>query len=125
MSNFVAGFRKFIAQGNAIDLAVGVVIGAAFGAVVKALLDGLITPLIAALFGKPNLDSVLNFSINHARFSIGVILTTIVQFTLTALAIYLVIVVPMNRLKARQKVEAAPVPVDIALLTEIRDLLQK
>jgi large conductance mechanosensitive channel len=125
MSNFVAGFKKFIAQGNAIDLAVGVVIGAAFGAVVKALLDGLITPIIAALFGKPNLDSVLGFTINHARFSIGVILTAILLFVLTALAVYLFIVVPMNKLKARQEVEAAPTPADIALLTEIRDLLKK
>ena len=125
MSNFLAGFKKFIAQGNAIDLAVGVVIGAAFAVVVKALVDGLINPLIAAIFGKPNLDSVGRFHINHAQFSIGVLLTAIVMFLLTALALYVFIVIPINKMKARQAVdEEVPVPEDIALLTEIRDLLQ-
>jgi large conductance mechanosensitive channel len=126
MSNFLSGFKKFIAQGSAIDLAVGVIIGAAFTAIVKALLDGIITPLIAALFGKPSLDGVLNFEINNAHFSIGVVLTAILLFLLTALAIYLFIVLPINKMKARQAVapEEVPIPEDIALLTEIRDLLQ-
>ena len=126
MSNFLSGFRKFIAQGNAIDLAVGVIIGAAFTAIVRALLDGIITPLIAALFGKPSLDGVLNFEINNAHFSIGVVLTAVLLFLLTALAIYLFIVLPINKMKARQAVapEEVPIPEDIALLTEIRDLLQ-
>jgi large conductance mechanosensitive channel len=126
MSNFLSGFKKFIAQGSAIDLAVGVIIGAAFTAIVRALLDGIITPLIAALFGKPSLDGVLNFEINNAHFSIGVVLTAVLLFLLTALAIYLFIVLPINKMKARQAVapEEVPIPEDIALLTEIRDLLQ-
>jgi len=126
MSNFLSGFKKFIAHGNAIDLAVGVIIGVAFSAIVAALLGGIITPLIAAIFGKPNLDSVLNFEINHAHFSIGILLTAILLFLLTALAVYLLIVIPINKMKARQAVapEEVPIPEDIALLTEIRDLLQ-
>ena len=126
MSNFLSGFKKFIAQGSAIDLAVGVIIGAAFTAIVRALLDGIITPLIAALFGKPSLDGVLNFEINNAHFSIGILLTAVLLFLLTALAIYLFIVLPINKMKARQAVapEEVPIPADIALLTEIRDLLQ-
>ena len=127
MSNFLSGFKKFIAQGSAIDLAVGVIIGAAFTAIVRALLDGIITPLIAALFGKPSLDGVLNFEINNAHFSIGVVLTAVLLFLLTAVAIYLFIVLPINKMKARQAVapEQVPIPADIALLTEIRDLLKK
>ena len=126
MSNSLSGFKKFIAQGSAIDLAVGVIIGAAFTAIVRALLDGIITPLIAAIFGKPSLDGVLNFEINNAHFSIGVVLTAVLLFLLTALAIYLFIVLPINKMKARQAVapEEVPIPEDIALLTEIRDLLQ-
>jgi len=126
VSSSLSGFKKFIAQGNAIDLAVGVIIGAAFTAIVRALLDGIITPLIAALFGKPSLDGVLNFEINNAHFSIGVVLTAVLLFLLTALAIYLFIVLPINKMKARQAVapEEVPIPADIALLTEIRDLLQ-
>jgi len=126
MSNFLAGFKKFIAQGSAIDLAVGIIIGVAFGAVVKALVDSIITPLVAAIFGRPSLDAVGNFQINHADFSIGKVLTAIVMFLLTALALYVFIVIPINKMKARQAVdEEVPVPEDIALLTEIRDLLKK
>ena len=47
----IAGFKKFIMQGNVIDLAVGVVIGAAFGALVKQFTDSFIQPLIKAVSG--------------------------------------------------------------------------
>ncbi|GGA06833.1 large-conductance mechanosensitive channel [Blastomonas marina] len=44
-------FKKFIARGNVIDLAVGVVIGAAFGKITTSLAEGIIMPLIGWLFG--------------------------------------------------------------------------
>ena len=44
-------FKKFIARGNGIDLAVGVVIGAAFSGIVKQLTDAVLMPLIGWLFG--------------------------------------------------------------------------
>ena len=128
MSAFIDGFKEFIQRGNAIDIAVGVVIGGAFAKIVDSLLAGLISPLISALFGETNLDAVGVFAINNANFSIGVILTAIVNFLLIAFALYSLIVVPMNKLRERQaaKVAAAEeeVAADIALLTEIRDYLK-
>ena len=44
-------FRKFIARGNVIDLAVGVVIGAAFSGIVTQLTEAIIMPLIGWIFG--------------------------------------------------------------------------
>ena len=48
------GFKKFIIQGNAIDLAVGLVLGLAFKEVVNALVDGIMAvlshPDFAAVF---------------------------------------------------------------------------
>ena len=44
-------FKKFIARGNVIDLAVGVVIGAAFGGIVTQLTEGVLMPFIGWLFG--------------------------------------------------------------------------
>ena len=70
MKNVLNGFKEFIMRGNAIDLAVGVIIGAAFSAVVSAIVENLFTPLIAAIFGEPDLSSVLSFTINGAAFSI-------------------------------------------------------
>ncbi|MEE4200171.1 large conductance mechanosensitive channel protein MscL [Erythrobacter sp.] len=49
--NFVAEFRKFIARGNVLDLAIGVVIGAAFGKIVTSLTESIIMPLIGWVFG--------------------------------------------------------------------------
>lgn len=119
------GFREFIMRGNVIDLAVAVVIGAAFAAVIKAFVDGFVNPLIAAIFGKPDLDQVWNFTINKADFSIGLILSAIVNFLLVAAVIYFLVVVPVNKLKERfvtpeEEAEAE----EIALLREIRDELK-
>lgn len=90
------GFRDFITKGNVIDLAVAVVIGAAFIAVVNAVVEGLITPLIAAIFGEPDLNEVGTFTINGAHFSIGLILTAMINFLLVAAAVYFVLIAPMN-----------------------------
>ena len=122
----IKGFKDFIMRGNVLDLAVAVVIGAAFTAVVTAIVDFLITPLIAAIFGEPNLDSVLVFTINGAVFSIGAILTAVINFLLVAIAVYFVLIYPVQLLQQRRArgEEPGPVePTDVELLTEIRDLL--
>ena len=119
------GFRDFIMRGNVIDLAVAVVIGAAFGAVVKGFTDGILNPLIAAIFGKPDLSSVGTFTINGANFSIGLVLTPIINFVIVAAVVYFVIVVPMNKMRARYVVEEeAAEAEEITLLREIRDSLR-
>ena len=123
MKSILAGFRDFIARGNAIELAVGVVIGAAFNSIVGTIVSGLINPLIAAIFGKPNFDSL-----NVDSFLFGDVLEAIINFLLVAAAVYFCIIAPLNAFNARQAAkkgtpEAAPVPEDIALLTQIRDEL--
>ena len=120
------GFRDFLMRGNVLDLAVAVVIGAAFTAVVTALVKGIVQPLIAAIFGKPSLDDIGNFTINNADFSIGIVLTAILNFILIAAAVYFILIVPVT--KAREKfgppaAEEAEAE-EITLLREIRDSLQ-
>jgi large conductance mechanosensitive channel len=121
------GFKEFILRGNVVDLAVAFVIGAAFVEVVKALTAGIITPLVAAIFGKPNLDSVGNFTINGAHFSIGLVLTAIVVFLITAAVIYVLVVLPMNRYKEAQERRAdgpdAAEESELDVLKQIRDQL--
>ncbi|MDR1388255.1 MAG: large conductance mechanosensitive channel protein MscL [Propionibacteriaceae bacterium] len=123
----IRGFRDFIARGNVVDLAVGVVVGAAFTTIVTALVDGLISPLIAVPFGQPDFDDVLVFTLHGSKFQIGLLITAVVKFVLTAGAIYSCIVYPLNRLAQRraQSAPAAPAqPSQVELLTEIRDLLR-
>ena len=64
----MSGFRKFLMQGNIIDLAVAVVIGVAFNAIVQALVKDMITPLITAIVGKHINFSSLSFAVNGATF---------------------------------------------------------
>ncbi len=139
MRKVFAGFQEFIARGNAIELAVGVVIGAAFSAVVAALQAEFISPLIGWIFGQPSLEDLWAIGPYSWREStqedpiapirVGAILNALIQFLLTAAAIYFLVVVPLNAWANRRKrlkgeVEAvADVPEDVALLREIRDLL--
>ena len=125
-SDLIKGFRDFILRGNVVDLAVAVVIGAAFKEVIDAFSAGILNPIVSAIFGKPNLDSVGTFTINHSRFSIGVVLTAIIVFLEIAAAVYFFVVLPVNTLMARfasGEVEAAAPDPQTELLGENRDLL--
>ena len=44
-------FKKFVARGNVIDLAVGIVIGAAFTSVVNSFVNDILMPPIGLLSG--------------------------------------------------------------------------
>lgn len=96
----IDGFKAFILRGNVLDLAVAVVIGAAFVAIVNSLVDNIIMPIIAAIGGQPDF-SALTFTINNAEFRYGAFINSVVAFLIIALVVYLLIVVPMNRLMAR------------------------
>jgi large conductance mechanosensitive channel len=119
----VKGFKEFVLRGNVIDMAVGIVIGLAFAAVIKAVVDWFITPLVAAIFGKPDLNSVGTFTLNNAHFSLGIILTQLINFILVAAVIYFVVVLPVNKLRQMQAKDETLPPSELELLTEIRDAL--
>ena len=65
------GFKKFIARGNMIDMAVGVVMGGAVTTVVNSIVNSVINPFIAMIFGKPNMDGLLAITFNGATVSFG------------------------------------------------------
>ena len=100
----IDGFKKFIARGNMVDMAVGVVMGAAVTAVVNSVVDGIINPLVAAIFGKPDLSKTWNWTITNwagenSVISFGSVLNALLNFLLIALAVYFCIVVPINNLR--------------------------
>ena len=92
----IQGFKEFIMRSNVVDLAVGVVIGAAFGAVVTSLVENMITPLISGLTGLPDF-SRLHFTLNGSDIQYGLFLNALISFLLIAVAIYFLVVVPMNK----------------------------
>jgi len=117
----IKGFKEFLLRGNVVDLAVAVVIGAAFGNVVTAFAKDFIGSILAKIGGTPNFDTVAPGDI-----LIGTTITALISFVIVAAAVYFMVVVPINKMAAlRRQPEPQPVVVseDIALLTEIRDLL--
>ncbi len=131
----INGFKDFIMRGNVIDLAVAVVIGTAFTALVTAIVSNIFNPLIAAIFSAESLKDTLVVPLpggDGIRF--GAVLGAVISFALVAAVVYFVVVLPLNKLKARQDARRqAGVPVEVVedptteldLLTEIRDLLAK
>ena len=103
----VKGFKDFILRGNVVDLAVAVVIGAAFGAVITSFVGSILTPLIAAIFGQPDF-SALTFTINKSQFLYGSFFNAVISFLFVAVAIYFVVVVPLNKLAERRAKGADP-----------------
>ena len=125
----IKGFKEFIAQGNALELAVAVIIGAAFKPIVDSITK-VILDMIGQVVGQPNFDSVGQFKITASATEYvqpGTIVTALVNFLLVAAAVYFAIVLPTNKLKerlAKQKAaDEANEVTDVELLTEIRDLL--
>ncbi len=119
-------FKAFILKGNVVDLAVGVVIGAAFGKVVDSVVKDLITPLIGMFGGQPDFSAV-----RLGPLGVGNFINTIVAFLILAAVIFFFVIKPVNLLmsvakkKAEEKpAEPAPIPDDVKLLMEIRDLLK-
>ncbi len=114
-------FQQFAFQGNIIDLAVGVIIGGAFGKIVTSLVNDVIMPLIGMLLGKIDFTTL---AIGPLKY--GLFLQSIVDFLIVALCIF-VAVKQLQRLKKKHTPPPpppAPEPLEIKLLTEIRDILR-
>lgn len=113
------GFKDFIMRGNLVELAVAFVIGGAFATVVGATVT-LLMDLIGKAGGTPNFSSYAPGGV-----SVGAWLTALISFLIVAAVIYFLVVTPYNALQARMSrgEESVPPAPDIALLTEIRDLL--
>ncbi|KTC85788.1 MULTISPECIES: large-conductance mechanosensitive channel protein MscL [Legionella] len=114
-------FKQFAMRGNVMDLAVAVVIGVAFGKIVSSLVDGIIMPLIGLLLGGINIADK-SFKIGAAVVKWGSFLQTIIDFTLIAFSIFLIIKF-INMLQQKREKEPE-LTKEETLLTEIRDLLK-
>ena len=98
MKNFVAEFKKFIARGNVMDLAVGVIIGGAFKAIVDSLVNDIISPVIGLFSGDSLNASVL--TVGDVSIAYGAFISAIVNFLIIALVLF-VIIRWVNKLQER------------------------
>ena len=132
--SIVQEFKQFAIKGNVVDMAVGVIIGAAFGKIVSSAVTDVVMPPIGVLIGGVDFSKLAIVLVDATAaapavvISYGKFIQTVVDFTIVAGVIFMVIK-GINSLKRKEEaaVEAAP-PVPTAqevLLAEIRDLLKK
>lgn len=120
-------FKKFIARGNVIDLAVGVIMGGAFGKIVTSLVSDILTPAIGIVMGGIDFTG-LNITIKDSIISYGNFIQNIIDFLIQAFCIFLFVKL-INKFFTKKEEEAKTVePVktqEVQLLEEIRDLLKE
>ena len=113
-----------------VDMAGGIVIGAAFGKIVTSVVNDVIMPPLGLLIGGVDFSDkaiVLRAAIDKTPAVVlkyGAFINTIVDFTIVAFAIFLVIK-GMNALRKKQETAPTAPTTSEKLLTEIRDLLKK
>ena len=83
-------FKEFALKGNIVDMAVGVIIGGAFQKIVTSLVNDVIMPAISILTGKVDYSD-LTFTVGNASIKYGAFLTSIIDFLIIALSIFIVI----------------------------------
>jgi large conductance mechanosensitive channel len=97
-------FKKFVARGNVLDLAVAVVLGAAFGKVVTSLVEDVLMPPVGLLLKGRDFSNLFvdlsgegHATLAAARaagaplIAYGMFLNAIVSFLLVAFAVFVVV----------------------------------
>lgn len=116
-------FRKFVARGNVIDLAVGIVIGAAFTTVVKSFVDDILMPPIGRLTGGADFTNLfVNLGEGEfaslmeaqeagaATINYGLFLNNVIAFLIVGWAVFM-IVQGYNRIRTLEE-SAPPAPTE-------------
>lgn len=97
-------FKKFAFQGNIVDLSIGVIIGAAFSKIITSFSNDIIVPIINLLTNNINLENLFialdgkNYATielakeaNAPILYYGNFLTTVTDFFITAICIFIAI----------------------------------
>lgn len=121
-------FKKFIAKGNVVDLAVGVIIGGAFSSIVTSLVNNILTPILGLFLGGVNFSG-LAITFRNTKIEYGAFIQSIIDFLIVAICIFAFVkfINKIMHLKKEEekKVEAPKKSEEVLLLEEIRDLLKQ
>jgi len=132
-------FKKFIARGNVLDLAIAVIMAGAFGAIVKTFTDGIIMPFVGIITGPIDFKSrVINLgnmpvtngdeiaaaiAAKQPLIMYGQLINDVISFVIVAFVMFLLAKYAISLFKGLEAAPPDPTPEE-TLLTEIRDLLK-
>ncbi len=132
-------FKEFAMKGNLVDMAVAFIMGAAFGKLVSGFIDGLIMPIVGMvtagvdfsslkiILSAAEMDAAGKIIKAEAAIKYGEFITILIDFTLVAFFMF-ILIKAMNKSKKKEETVPAPPPPpteEQILLREIRDLLKK
>lgn len=121
-------FKRFLARGSVLDMAVGIVVGTAFGAIARSLVDNVLMPPIGLLLrGADFSDLFVTLqsgspagpyatlaeaqSAGAVVIGYGTFINTVVSFLIVAGAMFLV-VTWVGRLSEKEEVAEPPAPTE-------------
>lgn len=118
-------FKKFIARGNVLDLAVGVIVGGAFSSIVTSLVNNIFTPIIGLILGGVDFSN-LSITFRDTRIMYGAFIQSVIDFLIVAFCLFLVVKV-VNKVTAKKEKKEEKKDTksaELKTLEEIRDILK-
>ena len=118
-------FKKFIARGNVLDLAVGVIVGGAFSSIVTSLVNNIFTPIIGLILGGVDFSN-LSITFRDTQIMYGAFIQSVIDFLIVAFCLFIVVKV-VNRVtakKEKQEEKKDTKSAELRTLEEIRDILK-
>ncbi len=117
-------FKKFIARGNVLDLAVGVIVGGAFSSIVTSLVNNIFTPIIGLIVGGVDFSS-LSITFRDTKIMYGAFIQSVIDFLIVAFCLFIVVKAVNKVTHKKEEKPAKPVKSEeLKTLEEIRDLLK-
>ena len=92
---FFSAFKKFLFEGNAMSMAIGVIIGAAMKDLVTSLVDNIFSPIIGIFTGKVDF-STLSITVGDANIKYGAFITSLINFVILAFVVFLIVRIVNN-----------------------------
>lgn len=99
-------FKEFIAQGNVMDMAIGVIIAAAFKSIIDSLVADIITPILNVFLKDVNFQEWV-VEVGPVKFGVGNFINQVISFLVIAFVLFLIIK-GMNRAKKLKGTKEAP-----------------
>lgn len=114
-------FKKFIARGNVLDLAVGVIVGGAFSSIVTSLVNNIFTPIIGLILGGVDFSN-LSITFRDTQIMYGAFIQSVIDFLIVAFCLFIVVKV-VNKVTAKKEKKDTK-SAELKTLEEIRDILK-
>ena len=118
-------FKKFIARGNVLDLAVGVIVGGAFSSIVTSLVNNIFAPIIGLILGGVDFSN-LSITFRDTQIMYGAFIQSVIDFLIVAFCLFIVVKV-VNRVTAKKEKKEEKKDTksaELKTLEEIRDILK-